>query len=335
MHALDCTHSAWIIWRQCRINALQRYLTLTYLFLAVPNYLQNCSFEQEFSPGDFISVSQERSRTEGVEDEQPSVEKDGYSSQLFTCPNEGCVKAYQRHSSLEKHLSFGQCKMVPERHTLLDVAKMRYHALLVEGASAAVSGALEGDTSETVNTLPEGWALKAGKTATRFSDAQRKYLEEKFNLGQATGQKQDPATVSRDMRFAKKMDGSRLFKREEYLSPQQVQSFFSRMAARSRQDHGDLSEADITAAQDEQLFDDTRQAILQQVQLRHPIVYDNLDICALYRGKRLKQLSIAMLNTICDYFDMSTEAFNVKRKAEYIAALSELVLACDCNKSSK
>ena len=107
------------------------------------------------------------------------------------------------------------------------------------------------------------------------------------------------------------------------------------MAARSRQDHGDLSEADITAAQDEQLFDDTRQAILQQVQLRHPIVYDNLDICALYRGKRLKQLSIAMLNTICDYFDMSTEAFNVKRKAEYIAALSELVLACDCNKSSK
>ena len=62
-----------------------------------------------------------------------------------------------------------------------------------------------------------------------------------------------------------------------------------------------------------------------------PIVYDNLGIRSMQR-KRLKQLSTAMLSTVRDYFDMPTDVLNTKRKAEYVAALSELVLACDCNK---
>jgi len=101
------------------------------------------------------------------------------------------------------------------------------------------------------------------------------------------------------MRFAKKMDGSKLFKRDEYLTSQQVQSYFSRMAAKCRYDQDDLSVPDITAAEEQQQMDVARQAILQEVQLRHPIVYDNLDICALYKGKRLKQLSIVMLFISC------------------------------------
>jgi len=129
------------------------------------------------------------------------------------CPNEGCVKMYQRHSSLEKHLLFGQCKMVPERCNLLDLAKKKYHALLIEGSSEAVLAALEqGDISVSANLLPKGWALKTTKKFTQFSNTHKKYLEEKFNPGQATGQKQDPVNVARDMRFAKKMDGLKLFK---------------------------------------------------------------------------------------------------------------------------
>ena len=46
----------------------------------------------------------------------------------------------------------------------------------------------------------------------------------------------------------------------------------------------------------------------------------------------MKQLSIAMLSTTSDYFDMLTDVFNAKRKAEYVAALRELVLVCDCKK---
>lgn len=281
-----------------------------------------------------MSVSQEKSsKVREDDDEQPAVEKDESSCELLGCPNEGCIKMYQRHSSLEKHLLFGQCKMVAEKQTLYDIAMKKYNALLVDGASEPVSVTPEqSDTYESANPLPEGWALKTTKKATRFNDAQKSYLEEKFNLGQATGQKQDPNVVARDMRFARKMDGTKRFKSDEYLSAQQIQGFFSRMAAKLRHGQLDLLEEDIRAAEEEQMMDDTRQAILDQVQLRHPIVYDNLDICALYREKRLNKLSIAMLITVCNYFDIPTEGFNSKRKAEYIAAISELALACDCNK---
>ena len=85
------------------------------------------------------------------------------------------------------------------------------------------------------------------------------------------------------------------------------------------------------AIEEQQQMDVTRQGILQEVQLRHPIVYDNLDIWALYKEKRLKQLSIAMLRIVRNYFDLATEGFNNKRKAEYIDVLSGLVLACNCN----
>jgi len=116
-----------------------------------------------------------------VDDEQPVAESDKFSSELLTCPNEGCVKMYQRHSGLEKHLLFGQCKMVPERCTLLDLAKTKYHALLVEGSSGAVSAALDqGDVAVSANTLREGWALKTTKKFTRFSVTQKKYFGRKI-----------------------------------------------------------------------------------------------------------------------------------------------------------
>ena len=106
------------------------------------------------------------------------------------------------------------------------------------------------------------------------------------------------------MRFAKKMDGLKLFKRNEYLTTQQVQSFFSRMVAKCHYDQGELSAPDIMAAEEQRQMDVTRQAILQEVQLWDPIVCDNLDFCALYREKRLKQLSTAILCIVCNYFDV-------------------------------
>ena len=166
----------------------------------------------------------------------------------------------------------------PQESHSFRLGKEKVPDILVKGTSAAASAAIGqlDDTCGSADTLPEGWALKTTKKATRFTDLQRQYLEEKFKLAQATGQKQDPGSVAHDMRFTKKMDGTKLILRDEYLNHQQVQSFFSRMAARLHQ--GDLSEHDITAAQDQQMLDATRREILDQVQLGHPIVYDNLDL---------------------------------------------------------
>jgi translation elongation factor EF-G len=207
----------------------------------------------------------------------------------------------------------------------------QYHVLLTDGSESVISSssAQQNKTSATTS-FPEGWALKANRKAARFSDAQRQYLEDKFNIGQVSGQKQDPNAVSRDMRFAHKPDGTKLFSSDEYLSPQQVQSFFSRTAAKVR--NTEYSEEEQVAAQKEKTYEELRQEIIEKVGLCHPISYDNLHLCAMAKGNRLTQLSIAMLNTICEFFDIPTEDFNNKRKKEYIEALDELILACDCNK---
>ena len=49
---------------------------------------------------------------------------------MFSCPEEGCVMSYQRHSSLEQHLQCGKHKRVLEQETLLDRAMLSYAAEL-------------------------------------------------------------------------------------------------------------------------------------------------------------------------------------------------------------
>jgi len=259
--------------------------------------------------------------------EGDGVKKD--ATTLFSCPNEGCVKMYEQHSSLEKHVSFGKCRMVPEKETFLDKAKKTYHTLLHENTSTTkVLGARAVEATDGF-CLPEGWALKTAKKSARFNDAQKKYLEEKFKLGLETGHKQDPEKVSKDMRLARKADGSRLFSGDEFLSTQQIQSFFSKMASKTCHAAG-LSDTDIRAAQLEQEFNDTSQDILDEVQLQHPVVYDNLNLCDMHKKGNRKTLSIAMLKTVCEYFGVSTEGFHARCKAEYLSALSELVKGCGC-----
>ena len=80
--------------------------------------------------------------------------------------------------------------------------------------------------------LQLGWALhKPRSQAMWFPFEVKQYLTTKFDLGERAGNKADPGKVAADMRTAGNMDGSRIFKREHWLTKSQVQGFFSRMAA--------------------------------------------------------------------------------------------------------
>ena len=126
--------------------------------------------------------------------------------------------------------------MIPEKENLLDKDKRTCHALLKEDTDTAKALGARNGWSQLV------WGLGFEKS----NEAQKKYLEDKFNRGQQTGHKQDPERVAKDMRFARKADGSRLFSSKEFLSAQQIQSFFSRMASKLRQVAG-ISDLDIRA----------------------------------------------------------------------------------------
>ena len=89
-----------------------------------------------------------------------------------------------------------------------------------------------GKQSET--SLSQGWALRQTEKAAPFNANQRSYLDEKFLIGQSTGIKADPSQVARDLRKARTESGKRRFSIDEFLTPQQIKSYFSRKAAKTK-----------------------------------------------------------------------------------------------------
>ena len=80
-------------------------------------------------PQTLTSISETTSSDDGGDDggDHGSASKDGSSSsELFSCPEEGCVMTYQRYSSLEQHIQCGKHKRALEQETLLDRAMLKY-----------------------------------------------------------------------------------------------------------------------------------------------------------------------------------------------------------------
>ncbi|MES9882798.1 MAG: hypothetical protein ABW185_18170, partial [Sedimenticola sp.] len=86
-----------------------------------------------------------------------------------------------------------------------------------------------------------GWALKTKKPKTVFSSAQKKFMVDKFQIGKTTGKKVDPHVAAAEM-----LNGG-VFKKKEFLTGQQIASYFSRLSQQGK--HTDAG--DYAAATDE------------------------------------------------------------------------------------
>ena len=83
--------------------------------------------------------------------------------------------------------------------------------------------------------LPEGWAgWESAKPCHRFNSKQKRYLEEKFQQHEATYVKANPGDVLKEMRSLGDENGKQIFTVKEFLHPQQICSFFSRMQSKRR-----------------------------------------------------------------------------------------------------
>ena len=272
---------------------------------------------------------EEENGDKGEEETPVFTKNDG----LFSCPVQGCVSTFQRHSNLEYHMFYGKCRLLEERNTLLDKAKIIYEEKLSEGTTTQPFISSQPVSMPSTRVLPEGWALKMSRKAVRFNEHQKQYLDDKFRLGQETGHKADPTQVARDLRHAKSERGNRRFTVGEFLSPQQIQSYFSRAAAKLRQ--GGVEDTDgknTQAIEDEKAYISARTQIVQECEIMHPIMYDTYNICQLYAADKLKRLSVALLRYICTYFNMEIDSLPERRKAPYITLLSDFVGSCSCCK---
>ena len=100
------------------------------------------------------------------------------------------------------------------------------------------------------------------------------------------------------------------------------------MASKLRQTT--TTDSDAQAFEWEQEYREMKEMIEEEVQLRHPITFDNLN-----SRNTLSRCSLAMLQILCEFFDLDTRGFNRKQKADYISALQHLVQSCDCHTSAR
>jgi len=161
---------------------------------------------------------------------------------------------------------------------------------------------------------PEGWALKTSKKAKRFSERQKSYLDEKFSIGQETGHNVDGETVARNMSYEKDERGKRRFSVDEFLSPQQVQSYFSRAAAKLKNRQEEITEVHIAAAEEQAAHSLTHATVLDKCELVYPIVYQSFNLCNMDAPKDYKKLTTAMLRSMCKYFDLDVSNMSATHK---------------------
>ena len=88
-------------------------------------------------------------------------------------------------------MDYGKCLFVEERHPLLEKAKIFYAEKRQEGSSTQFFIAGSELSEQSVQALPQGWALRSLKKAASFSAKQNAYLDEKFKKGEQTGFKGD------------------------------------------------------------------------------------------------------------------------------------------------
>ena len=151
---------------------------------------------------------------------------------------------------------------------------------------------------------------------------------------------QDPVDVAPDMRYARNQQGVKLVTVDEFWTAQQIQSYFLRRAPKLRHSHSDDSESEqdedvILAAEEELAHQNVRTVVLNEVALKHPVVFGVFNWCDMHGSGKLRQLSVAMLSSICEHFDIDAENIKGRRDAPYLSLLREFLESCDCHHSAR
>jgi len=88
------------------------------------------------------------------------------------------------------------------------------------------------------------------------------------------------------MRRARGPNGEK-FAVTEFLSAQQVSSFFSRLATKLCQQEVQVTEQVVLAAEEQVNFSTARDTVLSSPHIAHPISVDQYDLCALVKSKEI------------------------------------------------
>ena len=261
------------------------------------------------------------------------------STSLFHCSVHGCIDAFETFAQLELHLDVGKHKL--SKLNQFDAIRrdwaLKFSSVSSENPKACSSSSTKLQTSLDDATagvsLQRGWALSKPRSNARFSEKVKEYLTARFALGVKSGRKADPAQVAAAMRSAKNESNERLFTRAEWMTKTQVQSFFSRLAAKHRRDQGAIDllanrDEDVQCLQENSDRHDLLDMVNREINVAHPICYDTYDLCERYQSNTLKEFNVAMLKAICNYFEIPVKSRD--RKQVLLDKLADMISECEC-----
>lgn len=264
------------------------------------------------------------------------------TTRMFTCPEQSCTKTFIRYSALERHCEFGAHTRSLERITLQDRAKISYAKNLHEGQTSKQWSLPVCDaplTQRASDTCRMGWALKSSARKVRFTQEQKNFLDLKYNLGEQTGKKSSGEDVARQMRRVRGQDGKRLFAVDDFLTAQQITSYFSRMAAKKKnvtEAEVDTEERenlirDVTAEITERLVAEEKEQPVSEVQSRSCCFsYGRVNLCCKSRDELRAKLTLSNLKSVCLKYGIQGVSGN-RKKEPYVNALFSFIEARPCS----
>ena len=203
-----------------------------------------------------------------------------------------------------------------------DRAKLLYAQRLEEGQTKHLS-CVQVHGSPSSPLLEMGWALKSKAKVVRFNEKQKLYLQSRFLHGEKLGKKESGEAVAKDMRKARDAKNERLFSTEEFLTPQQSNSYFFSLCGQTKA----LSESEIDAVQLGYAVKEVTENVIVALQQEsnkydHPIVFNEFKLCEMSKDE-LSMLCLTTLKAISDEFDLQVSG---RRKAPYVDFCQQLYL---------
>lgn len=95
-----------------------------------------------------------------------------------------------------------------------------------------------------------------------------------------------------------------------------------------------FDECDFQASKEENNFDLARKLALSSMQLEHPIVYDQYDICSMAARNTLENLKVGMLQTVCMSRELNVPKKPIRKKAPYCELREAVVSKCTSCKNN-
>ncbi|CAH3159936.1 unnamed protein product [Pocillopora meandrina] len=174
---------------------------------------------------------------------------------------------------------------------------MKFSSLTLESkiATLEVTGKVKSEVCKM------GWALqKTRGSGTRFTEKVKGYLSSRFQTGERTGRKADPAQVAAEMRKAREAD------EQDANDEDEEESAYLEHRLRTKE------VADVTS----------------EIGLTHPILFDGHNICDHVNHDTLRKFKVTTLREMCAFFEIAFKARDLK--ATLLKKLNDMVTECIC-----